>query len=96
MNYLDISELGTSGVLSRLGVEDDGVSVSDSESSKTKDSKDMLLISGVVFDRSKPLENVTILVQGEERGAVSGRDGRFELEASLGDVLILGYLGMQS
>ena len=96
MNYLDISELGTSGVLSRLGVEDDSVSVSDSESSTTEDSKDMLLISGVVFDRSKPLDNVTILVQGEERGAVSGRDGRFELEASLGDVLVLGYLGMQS
>ena len=57
INYLDISELGTRGVLSRLGVEDDNTSVSVSEPSSSADSKDALLINGVVFDRNKPLEN---------------------------------------
>ena len=95
-NHLDIAELGLGGVLERLGVVGSGTS-SDLPTARRPDvGKTDFRIEGLVFDQSTPLENVTIQVKGEDRGVVSGKDGRFNLEASIGDILIIGYLGMEN
>lgn len=95
-NYLDMSELGLGAVLDRLGVVDSNIAdatpvVTNSDLEKTD-----FRIEGVVFDQSNPLENVTIQVKGDDRGVVSGKDGKFYLEASVGDILMIGYLGMEN
>lgn len=95
-NYLDIAELGLGGVLQRLGVVEANLS-SDIPSGKEADGDSTgFRIEGTVFDQSKPLENVTIQVKGEDRGVVSGKDGKFYIEASVGDILMIGYLGMEN
>lgn len=94
-NYLDISVLGLGAVLEHLGVVD--VSIVSALPTKQESGAvgTDIRIEGVVFDDTQPLENVTIQVKGEDRGVVSGKDGRFNLEASVGDVLMIGYLGMK-
>lgn len=95
-NYLDLAELGLGGVLERLGVVG-AMASSDLPTAKSPDvEKTDFRIEGVVFDQSRPLENATIQVKGEDTGVVSGKDGRFHLEASIGDILMIGYLGMEN
>ena len=95
-NYLDIAELGLGGVLERLGVVGARASSDLPSINSPAVEKTDFRIEGVVFDQSRPLENATIQVQGEDRGVVSGKEGRFNLEASIGDILIIGYLGMEN
>ncbi len=42
------------------------------------------------------VEGASISVRGEQRGAVSGKDGRFEIRVDEGQYLVFGYLGMDS
>jgi len=95
-NYLDLAELGAGEVLRRLGVV--GVNITEGlpAGNEKQNAQADFRIEGVVFDQSKPLENVTIQVKGEDRGVVSGKDGRFYLEASVGDILMIGFLGMEN
>src|SRR5690606_30617889 len=53
-------------------------------------------IVGTVHDpEGVPLPGVNILVQGTLRGTQTDFDGRFQLIASTGDVLIFTYVGME-
>lgn len=95
-NYLDIAELGLGGVLRRMGVVEVNIS-KDIPSGKEADvAITDFTIEGAVFNRSKPLENVTIHVKGEDGGVVSAKDGKFYIHASVGDILMIGYLGMEN
>ncbi|MCC2599910.1 SusC/RagA family TonB-linked outer membrane protein [Sphingobacterium sp. FBM7-1] len=52
------------------------------------------LVSGTVRDSlGNGLEGVSITVQGTSRGTSSDRDGRFEIEAAVGEVLIFNNVG---
>ena len=95
-NYLDLAELGLGGALQRLGVVDINVSNSIPAKENADDGETYFRIDGVIYDQNKPLENATIQVMGEDRGVVSGKDGRFYLKASVGDILMIGYLGMEN
>ena len=95
-NYLDISEIGVAGVLHRLGVTEENASVDNLAQNMPDDRMAEFRLEGLVFDQSRPLENVTIQVKGEDRGVISDKDGRFFLEASVGDILMIGYLGMKN
>ena len=95
-NYLDISEIGVAGVLHRLGVSKENISVENVAQNRPDDRMAEFRLEGLVFDQSTPLENVTIQVKGEDRGVISDKDGRFFLEASVGDILMIGYLGMKN
>ena len=54
-------------------------------------------VSGVVVDNSDvPLTGVTIVVKNTLKGEITDLDGRFSIEANVGDVLEFGYLGMQT
>ncbi|MDB2330058.1 TonB-dependent receptor plug domain-containing protein [Candidatus Arcticimaribacter forsetii] len=51
-------------------------------------------VSGTVLDDlGGPLPGATILVDGTTRGSTSDFDGNYSIEASLGDVLIVSYIG---
>lgn len=101
MNYLNLYLQGVAGALGRLGIgsvtgegtlEDERVaSLEDRDREETD-----WLVEGIVYDRGVPLEGATIAVRGEERGTVTGSDGRFEIQAGEGQVLLIGYLGMDS
>ncbi|MEL6850516.1 MAG: TonB-dependent receptor plug domain-containing protein, partial [Bacteroidota bacterium] len=52
-------------------------------------------VTGTVVDADSrdPIIGARILVDGTSRGAVSGEGGQFEVQASLGDTLLVSYLG---
>ena len=51
-------------------------------------------ISGVVTDETNmPLPGVSILIKGTNKGTTTDFDGKYEIMASVGDVLIFSYLG---
>ncbi len=54
-------------------------------------------ITGIVLDEAngEPLIGASILVRGTSVGTVTDIDGRFSLEASAGDVLVVSYTGYE-
>jgi len=54
-------------------------------------------VSGVILDNADvPLAGVTVIVKNTLEGEISDIDGRFNIEAEIGDVLEFGYLGMRT
>ena len=54
-------------------------------------------ISGMVTDESNTaLPGVTILVKGSKKGTASDFDGKFSVNANVGDVLQFSFIGMQT
>ncbi|MGA0829795.1 MAG: carboxypeptidase-like regulatory domain-containing protein, partial [Flavobacteriaceae bacterium] len=53
-------------------------------------------VSGTVTDSGNvPLPGVNIIVEGTSNGTLSDFDGNFTISASVGDVLILTYIGQK-
>ncbi|AWO01002.1 SusC/RagA family TonB-linked outer membrane protein [Chitinophaga alhagiae] len=51
-------------------------------------------VSGRVTDAAgQPLEGVSVFVKGTQRGTATNEDGRFQLEAAKGDVLVFRIVG---
>ena len=50
-------------------------------------------ISGTVTTADGPLPGATIVVQGTNTGSATDFDGKFSVEASVGDVLVASYVG---
>lgn len=54
------------------------------------------MVSGsVVDDSNEPLTGVTVIVKNTSTGEITDIDGRFSIEAQIGDVLEFAYLGMR-
>ncbi|MFT4849778.1 MAG: TonB-linked SusC/RagA family outer membrane protein [Sediminicola sp.] len=53
-------------------------------------------ISGEVSDDSGPLPGVSILIKGTLTGTESDFDGRFSVEANIGDILQFSFVGMET
>ncbi len=54
-------------------------------------------LKGVVTDASgEPLVGVTILVKGASQGTVTDLDGKFSVAVSVGDVIVVSYIGYAS
>jgi len=55
------------------------------------------VITGTVKDKSGiPLPSVDVLIKGTNKGTQTDFDGKFVIEAKLGDVLLFSYVGMKS
>ncbi len=53
-------------------------------------------ISGTVSDGSGPLPGVSVIISGTNIGAQTDFDGKFQITANVGDVLVFSYVGMVS
>ena len=53
-------------------------------------------ITGTVTDESGPLPGVSIIIKGTTTGTETDFDGKYSLQASLGDVLVYSFVGMSS
>lgn len=54
-------------------------------------------VSGVVTDASKlSIPGVNVVVKGSKGGVSSDFDGKYQIEAKVGDVIVFSYLGYQS
>ncbi len=54
-------------------------------------------VTGTVTDESGvPLPGVNVVVQGTSKGVVADFDGNFSIEASVGEVLKISFLGMET
>lgn len=54
-------------------------------------------VSGRVFsDDGQPLPGATILVKGTSTGTITNLDGEYTIEASIGDALIISFVGFNS
>ncbi|WP_241697274.1 carboxypeptidase-like regulatory domain-containing protein [Capnocytophaga canis] len=51
-------------------------------------------VKGTVTDESKvPLPGVSVLIKNTTRGVATDFDGKYEIKANQGDVLVFSYLG---
>jgi len=50
-------------------------------------------ITGVVTDKELPVPGVNILIKGTTKGTMTDFDGKYEIAASTGDVLVFSYVG---
>ncbi|WP_298264357.1 TonB-dependent receptor [uncultured Lutibacter sp.] len=53
-------------------------------------------ISGTVSDETGPLPGVNVIVKGTTNGTQTDFDGKFTLKASVGDVIVFSYVGMNT
>ncbi|WP_298780649.1 SusC/RagA family TonB-linked outer membrane protein [uncultured Polaribacter sp.] len=53
-------------------------------------------ISGTVSDESGPLPGVSILIKGTGNGTETDFDGKYQIKAKSGDILVFRYLGYQA
>ncbi len=54
-------------------------------------------ISGIITDKNgESLPGVTVFVEGTERGTQTDFDGKYTIDAKVGDVLVFSYLGMKT
>ena len=64
---------------------------------KTKKPLNAKLISGVITDNTGlSLPGVNLLINGTQRGTSTDFDGYYEIEAAVGEVLKISYLGLKS
>ena len=55
------------------------------------------VINGVVSDsRNESIIGANVLIKGTTIGTITDFDGKFSIDASLGDVLVVSYIGMNS
>lgn len=54
------------------------------------------VISGTITDSAGPIPGVHIVVQGQQRGTFSDREGQYQLPAAPGDILVYTYLGYKT
>ncbi len=52
-------------------------------------------IKGVISDALGPLGGANVVIQGTTNGTTANFDGDFEIEARLGDLLVITYTGME-
>lgn len=50
-------------------------------------------VSGIVSDKSGPVPGVNVLVKGTTTGTVTDFDGKFEISASNGNILVFSFVG---
>lgn len=54
-------------------------------------------ISGVVLDENKlPLPGVNVIVKGKNISTQTDFDGKYKIKSEIGDVLVFGYVGMNT
>jgi len=54
------------------------------------------MIKGIVTSEGRPLSKASILVKGSDIGVLSNRQGEFDIPGSIGDTLVISYVGMQT
>lgn len=52
------------------------------------------ITGSVVDDQNVPLPGANVLIKGTSKGVVTDFDGNFSIEASIGDILEISYIGM--
>ena len=50
-------------------------------------------IQGVVTAKEGPIPGVTIMIEGTSRGVVSDQDGKYSIEAKVGEILVFSFIG---
>ena len=60
---------------------------------KNNQKNKIMNVSGVIKDDSEPLPGVTIVIKGTNKGTITDFDGNFSLEATIGDVLQVSFIG---
>ena len=51
-------------------------------------------ITGMVSDESGPLPGVSVLIKGTTTGTETDFDGKYSIEAEIGDVLVFSFVGL--
>ena len=76
------------------------VVVEDAPSANEAADDKKFIAKGVVYDYDKaqptPIVGAVILVEGTKKGAVTDREGKFQIEVSMGDKITASYVGYES
>ena len=55
-----------------------------------------IIITGAVSEHSGPLPGATVIIKGTTKGTQTDFDGKYTIEANIGDTLVFSYIGMLS
>ena len=53
-------------------------------------------VSGVVTDGNAPIPGVSVLIEGTTTGTETDFDGKYQIAAKSGDILVFSYIGMKT
>lgn len=55
-----------------------------------------ITVSGTVTDDNGPVPGVSVLIEGTSTGTITDAEGRYSIDASMGDVLRFSFIGMKT
>lgn len=58
--------------------------------------QETMTVTGTVTEGGNPVPGVTVMVEGTSEGTVTDTEGRYSLDASMGDVLRFSFVGMET
>ncbi len=97
---INVKEIKISEVLDQIFDEDVKYTVFDKQIvlSPNQKSQQKNTISGTVFsaDDMTALPGVSVMVKGTDRGEATNADGKFTVNASVGEILVVQFIGMIS
>lgn len=99
-NYINLNEVDIEQSMSLLKVSLKNVPINRSNISNIQSSRTKKLtkyddtIKGVVYSPEGVLEDASIIVVGKSEGIISDQNGKFEIKANKGDVLLVSFIGM--
>jgi len=92
-NYIDLNEISINESLSLLDLDTDNIVLNkQSNSPKIKIDGE---VSGIIYSAEGVLSGAEIVVKAASIGTTTNDNGEFSIEAKLGDILQISYMGMQ-
>lgn len=102
---IDVSNVSLSTAMNRLfkgtnviySIVDNHIVLSTKSNSTNQQPKKNIPVNGTVTDdQGEPLIGVSVLIKGTTKGYITDIDGKFNMQAAVGDVLEFSYIGYTS
>lgn len=94
--FLDLNTQSLTEALAKIGIKVQTVVGIKSKGNKTANIKNLTKVSGTVYSSEGVLEGVNVVIASKEKGVVTDKDGKFSIEAKIGDELKFSYLGFKT
>ena len=102
-NYINLNEISIADGLALLNIRETNLVLIDKSDVKnersvgenSQDQENGNLASGIIYNSQGVLIGAEIILKNSPRGTITDENGRFSIEAKIGDVLEIRYLGMQ-
>jgi len=95
-HFIDLNAQSLTEALASIGIDVQATVGLKVKEIKKGNNKNFTKVSGTVYSSEGVLEGVNVVLMRTEKGVVTDKDGKFSMEAKIGDELKFSYLGFKT